>query len=216
MSRRSYPTDITDAPWELVEPLLPKPRRRGPKANVNLREILNGIFYLLHEGCQWRALPNDLPPWPTVYSYFRKWQKKGIWEKLNEVLREQVRISQGRNPQTSAGSIDSQSVKTTQKKGEVYEFDGGKKVKGRKRHILVDSQGLLIELLVTEANFPKRLGGVVLVSEGMEKVPDLRLIWVDQGYSGENFSDSIAQLNQAKVEVVKRKKKNLKFCLDVG
>ncbi len=127
-----------------------------------------------------------------------------------------MQISQGRNPQTSAGSIDSQSVKTTQKKGEVYGFDGGKKVKGYKRRILVDFQGLLIELLVTEANFPERLGGVVLVSEGREKVPDLRLIWVDQGYSGEKFSDSIAQLNQAKVEVVKRKKRILNSASTLG
>jgi transposase len=117
MARRSYPTDVTDDEWSLIEPLLPKPQRRGPRPNVNLREILNAIFYLLHEGCQWRALPNDFPPWQTVSSYFRKWQRKGIWSLVNHTLRTRLREAQGRNPHPSASSIDSQSVKTTQKRG---------------------------------------------------------------------------------------------------
>lgn len=87
MSRRPYPTDISDTEWQWIEPKLPKPKRRGPKPNVDLREVVNGIFYLLHEGCQWRALPHDLPPWSTVSSYFRKWQRKGIWQKINDTLR---------------------------------------------------------------------------------------------------------------------------------
>ena len=117
MARRSYPTDVTDDEWALIEPLLPKPQRRGPRPNVNVREILNAIFYLLHEGCQWRALPNDLPPWQTVSSYFRKWQRKGIWSLVNNTLRTRLREAQGRSPDPSASSIDSQSVKTTQKRG---------------------------------------------------------------------------------------------------
>jgi len=122
--RRSYPTDLTDAEWEIVEPLIPKPQRRGPKANVDVREVLNGIFYFLHEGCQWRALPHDLPPWTTVSNYFRKWQRKGIWSKIQQTLRwlrrlatraSRLREEQGRNPQPSAAIIDSQSVKTGEK-----------------------------------------------------------------------------------------------------
>jgi len=117
MKRRSYPTDLTDAEWEIVEPLIPKPQRRGPKANVDVREVLNGIFYFLHEGCQWRALPHDLPPWTTVSNYFRKWQRKGILSKIQQVLRSRLREEQGRNPEPSAAIIDSQSVKTGGKRG---------------------------------------------------------------------------------------------------
>jgi len=114
---RPYPTDLTDAEWEIVEPLIPKPKRRGPKANVDVREILNGIFYFLHEGCQWRALPHDFPPWTTVSNYFRKWQRKGILSKIQQALHSHLREQQGRNPEPSAAIIDSQSVKTTQKRG---------------------------------------------------------------------------------------------------
>jgi len=117
LKRKNYPSDLTEAEWKLIEPLLPKPLPRGPKANVDLREIVNGIFYLLHEGCQWRSLPHDLPPWQTVSSYFRKWQRKGIWSKVNETLRKKIRIKEGKNPESTAGSIDSQSVKTTNKRG---------------------------------------------------------------------------------------------------
>lgn len=130
MTRRAYPTDVTDDEWSLIEPLLPKPQRRGPRPNVNLREILNAIFYLLHEGCQWRALPNDLPPWQTVSSYFRKWQRKGIWSQVNHTLRSRLREAQGRNSSPSAGSIDSQSVKTTEKRGRSMGLMAVKKSKG--------------------------------------------------------------------------------------
>jgi putative transposase len=115
--RRSYPTDLTDAEWEIVEPLIPKPQRRGPKANVDVREVLNGIFYFLHEGCQWRALPHDLPPWTTVSNYVRNWPRKGILSQIQQALRCYLREQQGRNPEPSAAIIDSQSVKTTQKRG---------------------------------------------------------------------------------------------------
>ena len=129
MKRRVYPTDITDAQGKLIEPLLPKPKRRGPKPNVNLREILNAIFYLLHEGGQWRAIPNDLPPWQTVSSYFCKWQRKGVWEKINEVWREKVRVASERNAELRVGSIDAQSVKTTQKRVKHTDLMGERKSK---------------------------------------------------------------------------------------
>jgi transposase len=128
--RKAYPSDISDVEWEVIEPLLPKPQPRGPKANVELREIVNGIFYLLHEGCQWRSLPHDLPPWQTVSSYFRKWQRKGIWLQVNTTLREQLREQMGRNQQPSAGAIDSQSVKTTEKRGRFMAMTATKKSKG--------------------------------------------------------------------------------------
>ena len=122
MKRKPYPSDLTDAEWSLIRSLLPKPLPRGPRANVNLREVVNGIFYLLHEGCQWRSIPHDLPPWQTVSSYFRKWQRKGIWSKVNETLRKEVRIMEGRSEDSTAGSIDSQSVKTTAKRGKLTDL----------------------------------------------------------------------------------------------
>lgn len=129
MKRKAYPSDLSDREWQLIEPLLPKPLRRGPKANVNLREVVNGIFYLLHEGCQWRSIPHDLPPWQTVSSYFRKWQRQGVWSKINETLRKQVRVVEGRNPSSTAASIDSQSVKTTSKRGKLLDLMDTKKLR---------------------------------------------------------------------------------------
>lgn len=117
MKRRSYPSDITDSQWELIEPLLPKPKKRGRQRETNIKEVVNAIMYLLCEGCQWRALPHGFPPWQTVRTYFDKWKRKKVWYKLNKVLREQVRIQEGRNSQASAAAIDSQSVKTTEKRG---------------------------------------------------------------------------------------------------
>lgn len=127
--RHPYPTDLTDAEWKIVEPLIPKPQRRGPKANVDVREILNGIFYFLHEGCQWRALPHDFPPWTTVSNYFRKWQRKGVWQLIQQTLRTRVREEQRRNGKPSAGIIDSQSVKTAGKRGKCTATMGENKSK---------------------------------------------------------------------------------------
>lgn len=115
--RRAYPSDLGDAEWAIIEPLLPKPQRKGPKENVNLREVVNSIQYWLHEGCQWRAMPHDLPPWQTDSSYFRKWQRQGIWQQVHDTLHQRVREQAGRDPDASAAILDSQSVRTTQKRG---------------------------------------------------------------------------------------------------
>ena len=117
MERRAYPSDISDREWDIIEPLLPSEKLRGKKREVELREIVNAIFYLLEEGCQWRALPHDFPHWSTVRTYFDKWNKNRVWYRMNQVLREKLRQQQGREKQPSAASIDSQSVKTTQKRG---------------------------------------------------------------------------------------------------
>ena len=142
-TRKPYLSDLSEHEWEVMRPLLPTPKGFGHPRAVDLREILNAIFYVQRTGCQWEMLPNDFPPHTTVYGYFQKWQRKGQWQKIHDQLRSQLREKQGRKPQPTVAIADSQSVKTTEKRGVVYGFDGGKKVKGRKRHIIVDSQGLL-------------------------------------------------------------------------
>jgi putative transposase len=117
MTRKAYKTDITDAQWQILEPLIPPAKAGGHPRTVNMREVVNGIFYVLRTGCGWEMLPHDLPPYSTVYHYFRRWQKTGVWQQMNTALRQRLRQEQGRNPQPSAALADSQSVKTTEKRG---------------------------------------------------------------------------------------------------
>src|SRR5438874_11670417 len=145
MRTQRYDTDLTDEQFALVEPFLPKPKRTG-RPPADLREVLNAILYLVRSGCQWRLLPHDFPPWSTVHTWYRRWRRDGTWERLNEALRQQVRLQAGRDPSPRSSAADSQSVKTTPQGG-VKGFDNGKKVKGRKRHIGVDRMGLLLAVL---------------------------------------------------------------------
>ncbi|MGL4617767.1 MAG: IS5 family transposase [Chroococcidiopsis sp.] len=204
MSRKAYKSDLSNREWQIIEPLIPPVKPGGHPRTVNMREVVNAIFYLLRTGCSWEMLPHDFPPYSTVYYYFRRWQKHGVWEQINQVLREQVRMKQDRSPQATAAIVDSQSVKNDGKKGEVYGFDGGKLVKGRKRHVVVDTQGLLMGVVVTEANASERLGAIIALSEACYNSKALELIWADSGYSGENFAQAVMIVCDAKVEVVKR------------
>jgi putative transposase len=203
-----YPTDVSEAQWEVLQLLLPTPKWHpgGPgRKPLALRRVLNGIFYVNKTGCQWRLMPTDFGNGHTIYGYFRRWRQAGVWAQVMDTLRHWERRGQGRLPEPSAGCADSQSIKTATQ-GQDVGFDGHKKVKGRKRHILIDTLGLIVAVVVTAANVDDRQGLVELLQRYFASgVKRLRKLWVDGGYDAQWLREwvrGVKQTHKIDLEVV--------------
>jgi putative transposase len=198
-----YASDLTDREWAVLAPFLPEPRHLGRPRKVDLRAVVDAIHYISATGCQWRALPKDFPPRSTVQGYFYRWRDDGTWDWINNNLGKRVRRTVGRKPTASAGILDSQSVKTTESGGP-RGFDAAKKVKGRKRHIVTDSEGWLLALLVHTADVQDNHGAVPLLRSLGRRFPKLRHIFADRVYRGPKLLDALADLGTWTIEIVTR------------
>ena len=183
MNNQPYPTDLTDRQWDCISPLIPMAKSGGRPRTLDMRAVINAILYLVVTGCQWRMLPHDYPQWQSVYSYYAKWRDDGTWQRIHDTLRAEVRRQAGRHKHPTAGCLDSQSVKTTQVAG-VRGFDGGKLILGRKRHVLVDTLGLLLAVVVTAASVSDPAGARRLFARLGGAGKKLRKVWVDGTYRG--------------------------------
>jgi putative transposase len=184
MESTRYPTDLSDEEWLYVRPHLPEPAPQGRPRLHGLRAILDAVFYVLKSGCPWRLLPREFPPWKTVYDWFRRWRIDGTWERLNAQLRERLRCRLGREPNPSAGIVDSQSARTSGVGGQERGFDPAKQVEGRKRHLLVDTEGLVLKAKVHGARIPDADGIGLLLGSARVGLSRLSHLWVDAGYQG--------------------------------
>jgi len=211
--KRRYPTDLTDRQWSIIEDLIPEVEPLGPGGRPlvhSQREIVNAILYVVRAGCAWRMLPKDFPPWQTVYRYFAQWRDDGTVDVIHDTLREEVRVTKEtkgrkpRNPTPSAGVIDSQSLRGADTVSAATRgYDAGKKVNGRKRHIVTDTLGLLLVVMVTTASVQDRDGGADILKLLRKLVPTVRHVFADGGYAG-RLVEKAKRYWKMTVEVVKK------------
>jgi transposase len=207
-SKLRYPSDLTDEEWDLIGPPIPPAKPGGNKRTVDTRDVVNGLMYILSTGCQWRAIPKDLPPRSTLHEYLARWDYDGTLDRIHHTLYVKCRELAGRGASPTAAIIDSQSVKSAEKGGASIDppgYDAGKKIKGKKRHLLVDTQGLLLLAIVHAADIQDRDGGVLLMSMMFGLYPFLLKLYADGGYQGPQFRGALQRVCQRiNVEIVKR------------
>ena len=203
MQIATFDTDVTDPQWELIAPLLPAAQRRG-RPRTPLRPVLNAALYVVKSGCPWRLLPQNFPPWKTVYHHFRRWCRDHTWAAVNDCLRALVRAAHGKRSRPTAAALDSQTVRSDPHGGRVG-YDAAKKTKGRKRFLWVDTLGLILGVWVQPAHTPERAGAQPLLAVVLPLFNWLRKLWVDGGYSGADFAQWVRQQrSKLEVQVVKR------------
>jgi putative transposase len=202
--RKPYPTDLSDAQWTRLQSCLPTPKAQGRPRTHSLRDVLDAIFYVLKSGCHWRLLPHDFPPWSTVYYHFRRFRLSGLWSLILKALHAAERKRAGKDPQPTAAIMDSQSVKTTEESAHPSGYDAHKNLKGRKRHLLVDTLGLPLSVYVTSADVQDRVGAQCLLAGLKPFVPRLKKIWADGAYTGEKLARWCKEQGRWELEIVER------------